>query len=183
MNVSSFKRVLASAGMDAATLPCSHAELFDLLDADHSGGVDSRELLCGLSFVLAPLASDSARLELAFLAFDAREAGALSPADLSEMLKHFTLLVARNSSGGGDGGGDDPLVRQRRVAERADAVFHALDADGDGRITLQEFLGGVRADPELARALLGERGGGDAAEEAAAAGEVAAQAARRRRAT
>ncbi len=140
-----FERLLTRAGLQEALLPISHAELFDLLDVDGSGELDARELLVGLALLLADRLSDLGELTLLFQAFDAGKAGALGREELRALLAALGLPRLTHIA-----------AEVREEEARVEALFAALDCNGDGRVTLDELVRGLEAQPLLRQALRGD---------------------------
>jgi len=135
--------------------------LFRVLDSDDSGGVDRCELMAGLSLLLAPLADDKTRLELLFHAFDTDMDNSLSLNELDRLLKSYVA----------------PCTEHHNLVEYAEEIFALIDLDGDGKLTLDEFLSGVTNDMQLSHALLNVDQYGRKACEIAAAAAAAIEAA------
>lgn len=120
------------------------AILFDLLDEDESGTVDGRELLAGLAYLLAPLASDATRLRLTFLAYDINRDGQLSQAELQLMLQAYGYAP---HEAGGEG-------RVEAATSMAARVYQVLSQDSRKPISCERFLEAVDEDSMLRNLLL-----------------------------
>ncbi|KAA0149319.1 hypothetical protein FNF29_06024 [Cafeteria roenbergensis] len=123
------RRGAAAAGRDRERWD----RMFAAMDHDGSGTLDLRELLLGL----ATLSSGNfdSRLAMAFEAWDADSSGFLTFAELVDLMS--TIMRCRHD-----------------VAEaRASRVLARFDADGDHRISRQEFVEWGRLDKDLRNAV------------------------------
>lgn len=112
-----FQAVMTKLGF--AGLPL--LRMFQLFDTDGNGEIDYREFLCGL-IVLKRSGEDS--LEFCFRVYDSDNNGYITQDELSRVLG----VIAT----------DD----ERSEAEKAtqlQRVFEAMDLNGDGKISYEEF--------------------------------------------
>jgi Ca2+-binding EF-hand superfamily protein len=164
LNRDQFKKALQDSGVTSLLPPSLNLDsLFNLLDEDGSGGVDKRELLAGLAYLLAPAATDEIRLSLTFHAYDTNGDGVLSPEELRVMLNAYgvpamnTTVAGQGATGleGKVGEGIEAwLARRRETMAELDSLVKLLDTDGSGDISLPEFLAGLGKRPQLAMSLL-----------------------------
>ena len=75
-----------------AEVPALFARLFDLFDSDSSGGLDLRELLCGLQR-LHPSTTPTARARILFDLLDCDHDGFLTREDVSLLAKSWFRMV------------------------------------------------------------------------------------------
>jgi len=99
--------------------------LWKMLDFDESGAVSKLELFAGLVVLLAPFASTKTRLGLLFLAMDEDDSETISAQEFTNVYSLF---------------GVDNVT--------AAVIFHSLDKNHDGSLSLDEFLEGAHAIPE-----------------------------------
>jgi serine/threonine protein kinase len=138
-----FVAVLRAAGLlrRDGILPCGTTplEVFRLLDADESGDVSRQELLAGLAFLIAPGLDTVSQLTLVFHAYDVNGDNSLSMEELASMLHAYHFPPPCSAA----------------------ALFERFDADHNGKISLEEFVRGVRAEEGLLLALEDGGAGGD----------------------
>jgi len=171
-------RVLAAAGLDGRRF--NAAALFAVLDADADGGVSERELLVGLSHLVADGAGPGELLALVFAAFD-DGTGALGARALLELLAAMGVggddavaaaapapegararapaarALPRAAAWRSPARSDGPFVAgAASLVEHAAALFARADENKDGALSFAEFSNVCAADP-LLRALLIDR--------------------------
>jgi len=112
--------------------------IFDTCDDDRSKSIDFRELVCILSTLSR--GSYQARLEMAFRAFDADQSGLLDRTEILSLSK--TLARSWRTTGASV---EDEDAHASNLFEK----FMISDADGDAKISLDEFCASVRSDPCL----------------------------------
>ena len=126
-----FEHVMASLGFGGLPL----ASMWSVFDADQSGSVDIREVLCGLA-TLQSGGEDS--LKLCFDVLDVDGSGHLERDELA------IALSAMAGAGAATEGAD--------ADEASDSLafaFESMDINRDGHISLEEFKAGIAADPSL----------------------------------
>jgi Ca2+-binding EF-hand superfamily protein len=94
--------------------------LWSLLDFDGSGSISRLELFAGLVVLLAPLSPLRVRLHLLFVATDEDNSSTISPQEFCNLLGIF-------------GYRDEEIT----------TLFKKIDKNGDGEISLEEFLDGM----------------------------------------
>ncbi|CAE7941610.1 HPCA, partial [Symbiodinium sp. KB8] len=111
--------------------------VFKAFDENQDGVVDLRELLIGLS-VLCRAGNTIEQLATVFSLYDSNSDGYISPEEMEQYLYHvFKIVLALD-------------VQQALQAEHTDAAaiaksttatcFQEADADGDGRLSFDEFI-------------------------------------------
>eukprot|EP01013_Petalomonas_cantuscygni_P017737 TRINITY_DN34971_c0_g1_i1.p1 TRINITY_DN34971_c0_g1~~TRINITY_DN34971_c0_g1_i1.p1 ORF type:complete len:214 (-),score=53.66 TRINITY_DN34971_c0_g1_i1:788-1429(-) len=109
--------------------------MFALFDHDGSGTIDFREFLVGLA-ILCDRSSREEKLKFCFRMYDLDGDGFITR---DELLKIVESCLFQNA-----------LVLPKDVLSRVvEATFSKADADGDGRITEQEFESYVIRNPQV----------------------------------
>ena len=96
------------------------SKLWEMLDFDESGSISRLELYAGLVVLLAPLSSLRVRLHLLFVATDEDNSNTISPQEFCNLLGIFGYT-------------------DKEIA----MLFKKIDKNGDGEISLEEFLDGM----------------------------------------
>lgn len=101
--------------------------LFTALDVDNTGSVDAQEFFAGVLQVALQPHQTRTLLEASFKSLDRASKGHITKADLTEGLRIASpgVFEALHSSGS--------------LESELDEEFAALDANGDGVVTLEEF--------------------------------------------
>jgi calcium-dependent protein kinase len=127
VNKEQFVGIMTSLGMGGLPLD----RIFDVFDADGSGDIDYKELLCGL----ARLRSDSEdAVRMCFQIFDANGDGTLSLTELIRLLQSTGVAdeafteTGTTVSGAGSIGGLPEDAKERAL----EALFERIDANQDG---------------------------------------------------
>ncbi|KAL6058532.1 Guanylyl cyclase-activating protein 1 [Balamuthia mandrillaris] len=106
-------------------------ELFDAFNTDGDDKIDFKEFVIGLSLVIH--GNTEEKLKWAFKLYDLDGNGVL---DRNEVVHMFTsVFKARNTLQGRQASSSD-----LSYPEKADDLFNQMDADKDGKITLDEFM-------------------------------------------
>ncbi|XP_064486495.1 neuronal calcium sensor 2-like isoform X2 [Ornithodoros turicata] len=117
---------------------CDH--VFRTFDADNNGHIDFKEFL--LAIGVTSSSSSEERLKWAFRMYDINKDGRI---EQKEMIKIIQALYEMLGPGA--------TAEEDTPEERTKLVFSKMDKDGDGRLTLQEFLDGCLQDRKLAALL------------------------------
>ncbi|XP_022680811.1 calcium-dependent protein kinase 1 [Setaria italica] len=125
-----FEQVLKAMKMDAL-VPLA-PRVFDLFDNNRDGTVDMREILCGLSSLRNSRGDDA--LRLCFQMYDADRSGCISKDELASMLRALP---------------EDCLPGDITEPGKLDEVFDEMDANGDGKVTFDEFKAAMQKDSSL----------------------------------
>jgi len=119
-------------------------KLFRLFDEDGDGVVDFRELVVGLTNLRQPVPTPE-NLQRFFRIYDIDDSGDISRYEFANMLN---ALSAQQSISG------EPINEMMRAEMMAD-VFERIDANGDEKITFDEFRTALVRDPQLFHHLTG----------------------------
>jgi calcium-dependent protein kinase len=125
-----FEKVMGELGFGGLPLD----RMWELFDVDGNGGVDLREVLCGLA-TLRNGGEEALRL-----CFDILDVDGNGHLDENEMAIAITAL---------SGAGEEGSVDAAELAEHLEYAFEYMDIDKDGRISLEEFKAGIEKDPSL----------------------------------
>lgn len=110
--------------------------LFRSFDFNNDGFINFREFICGLSMSMRGSADE--KLTWAFNMYDVNKDGTIT---LDEMFETMRAVYAING-----------LTEPEQVQNGREA-FEGIDEDGDGRITVAEFIKGVKQDKRLIKFL------------------------------
>jgi len=137
--------------------PLFSAKLFDLLDTNRDGAVDLQEFVCGLSILCKGTAEE--KLKLSFKSYDINNDGYISKEEMTALFKSAWLAGFKTLSL--QHGGEDIIPEQldefstTMAKNFATSAFEALDTDGDGRLTIDEFTKFALASPKITATLNG----------------------------
>ncbi|XP_066370565.1 calcium and calcium/calmodulin-dependent serine/threonine-protein kinase isoform X1 [Miscanthus floridulus] len=106
--------------------------VFDLFDNNRDGTVDMREILCGLSSLRNSRGDDA--LRLCFQMYDADRSGCISKDELASMLRALP---------------EECLPGDITEPGKLDEVFDEMDANGDGKVSFDEFKAAMQRDSAL----------------------------------
>lgn len=125
-----FEQVLKAMKMDSL-IPLA-PRVFDLFDNNRDGTVDMREILCGLSNLRNSRGDDA--LRLCFQMYDEDRSGCISKEELASMLRALP---------------EECLPGDIAEPGKLDEMFDQMDANGDGKITFDEFKAAMQKDSSL----------------------------------
>jgi Ca2+-binding EF-hand superfamily protein len=161
INESHFIEVLEKLGLSGQL---NGAALFQILDSDGDGLMQTQELVCGLSVLSGGTLEE--RLRLIFDAFDTERVGHLGPEQVRLMMQHDmwrqdhgpTQSPAVPHRRHRNGEQDDEGIEMQPMGPDCDRdlahmICQTLDWNSDGRITFAEFACAIRSVPELALTL------------------------------
>jgi len=155
-----FQKCLAGLeqyGFKPPTDPLFSAKLFDLLDTNRDGCVDLQEFVCGLSILCKGTAEE--KLQLSFKSYDINNDGFISKDEMTTLFKSAWLAGFKTLSL--QHGGEDIIPEQldefstTMAKNFATSAFEALDTDGDGKLTIDEFTKFALASPKITATLNG----------------------------
>ena len=128
--------------------------LFALADRSNSGYVDFRELICLLSTMCR--GSIAERLSLCFATFDRQSTGYLACDDIRLLVDAILLskhAEERDEEEKGEEGRKKikktPLRRKSIMTTETEQMIEMLDVDGDGRVSLDDFVSFMSNDADL----------------------------------
>merc|ERR1712066_483653 len=116
--------------------------IFNVFDKDDNGKIEFTEF--AVVYHTMKGKSGKAKLKEIFLVFDANSDGFITGKEMQRLVKDmYSLLKHAN-----------PDVAAERMI--LDSAFSEMDADADGRITLQEFLNAVNDEAQFTKLLTEE---------------------------
>lgn len=105
---------------------CNH--IFRIFDSDGNGFLDFKEFLMALD--VTSCRSEEEKLQWAFRLYDVDDSGSINLKEITAIMETLDRV---------EGGDEDGFMT---VEERAEEIFNKLDADGDGEVTMDEFVEG-----------------------------------------
>ncbi|XP_071502401.1 hippocalcin-like protein 1 [Diadema antillarum] len=115
--------------------------VFRTFDKDSNGFIDFNEFIIGMGILSR--GSYHQKLAWVFSLYDIDDDGFITKSEMTEMIKAKLQMV-------GDTPESLPKDFKNCTPEAvSDKVFDQIDTDGDGQITLSEFLDGVTKSPSL----------------------------------
>ncbi|NXW94219.1 CSEN protein, partial [Alopecoenas beccarii] len=103
--------------------------LFDAFDVDRDGALCFQDFAVGLSVLLRGTVRQ--RLEWAFNLYDLNKDGRVTKEEMLQVIKSIYAMLGRSTR---------PPPRDSAPAEHLEIFFQKMDRDGDGVVTLDEFL-------------------------------------------
>ncbi|CAH8589376.1 unnamed protein product [Schistosoma intercalatum] len=116
--------------------------VFRTFDQNHDGLIDFRDFLSSLN--ITNRGDLSQKLRWAFTMYDLDNDGYISKQDLIEVLTAIYAMV---------GSAVEFNVTDSTPEKRAEKIFQLMDLDRDNRLSLDEFINGVKCDKLLMRLL------------------------------
>ncbi|KAK8390631.1 hypothetical protein O3P69_010375 [Scylla paramamosain] len=117
--------------------------VFKAFDLNSNGQISFRDLLVSLSQLLRGTAYD--KLKFAFKLYDVNGDGCITKAELTDIVSSVHELMGRNSHNRHEA--DDGLeevtragVEDKQTREHVERLFKKLDLNGDGVVTIDEFI-------------------------------------------
>lgn len=112
--------------------------LFRVLDKDGSGKVDFIEFINALNIGIKGSVDD--KLKWAFSIYDIDNNGYIEEKEMEKLLSGILKMGSSEDSE------DEIHLRSRTIFER-------MDIDGDGQLTMEEFVNGCKQDPKIFNAM------------------------------
>ena len=104
--------------------------VFRTFDKDGDESIDFKEFICGLSITCH--GSEEDKLRWAFHMYDVDRSGSITEDELVEIIRSICKMM-----------GDEDVEKPKRIADR---LFLRMDGDGDGEVTLEEFVDAAKND-------------------------------------
>eukprot|EP00794_Sanderia_malayensis_P006766 gene6766-7527_t len=119
--------------------------VFRTFDKDGNGSIDFREFICGLSITCHGTKED--KLRWAFNMYDIDGSGTITEDELVEIIKSIYKMMSGTEEGRKEAEDQEPpdvLAAQ---------LFQRMDEDGDGEVTIEEFVEAAKDDPTILKLL------------------------------
>nr|XP_045605019.1 calsenilin-like isoform X3 [Procambarus clarkii] len=130
--------------------------VFKAFDLNSNGQISFRDLLVSLSQLLRGTAYD--KLKFAFKLYDVNGDGCITKAELTDIVSSVHELMGRSSHNRHDA--DDVLeevsragVEDKQTREHVERLFKKLDLNGDGVVTIDEFIQSCMQDEVITESL------------------------------
>lgn len=128
--------------------PFHHELIFKAYDKDHSDTIDFAEFISVLSILQRGTAEE--KLEMSFHIYDLDGDGSITREELKKIVE--AIFKVRSISGDAVASSNDHTW-WKTPDQFVDHLFKELDANGDGKITLQEYKNGALRDPNICKSL------------------------------
>lgn len=137
LGLSQFTKAIEQSGLPFCENEDVINAIYGVFDVNHDGGVDKRELICGLSTLTSGSLED--KLRFCFKAFDENGDGFIQPEELESML---------HASGGVTHELGSSL--NTKVKEFVAMTFANFDDNKDGQLSIDEFMRAAREHKDIA---------------------------------
>merc|ERR1712008_148527 len=117
--------------------------VFSTLDHEDSGIITFEDFVIGLSILLRGSVEEKARWM--FLLYDQDRDGFISREEMEDVVGSVFDLMGRTS---------DPIMEEEFINQRVDIMFERMDLNGDGLVSLEEFLDTCLGDEDITRAIV-----------------------------
>ena len=118
------------------------SHVFRTFDKDGDQSIDFREFICGLSITCHGTRED--KLRWAFNMYDIDKSGTITEDELTEIIRSIYNMMSEN---------DNALEEEDSPERLAERLFLQMDEDGDGEITIDEFVGAAKNDATILKLL------------------------------
>ncbi|XP_066964394.1 calsenilin isoform X2 [Macrobrachium rosenbergii] len=130
--------------------------VFKAFDLNSNGQISFRDLLVSLSQLLRGSAYD--KLKFAFKLYDVNGDGCITKAELTDIVSSVHELMGRNchnrhDAGDGLGAVTHAGVEDKQTREHVERLFKKLDLNGDGVVTIDEFIQSCMQDEAITESL------------------------------
>ncbi|XP_071548083.1 Kv channel-interacting protein 4 isoform X4 [Panulirus ornatus] len=130
--------------------------VFKAFDLNSNGQISFRDLLVSLSQLLRGTAYD--KLKFAFKLYDVNGDGCITKAELTDIVSSVHELMGRSSHNRHEP--DDGIevvsragVEDKQTREHVERLFKKLDLNGDGVVTIDEFIQSCMQDEVITESL------------------------------
>jgi len=117
--------------------------VFSTLDHEDSGIITFEDFVIGLSILVRGSVEEKARWM--FSLYDQDRDGFISREEMEDVVGSVFDLMGRTS---------DPIMEEEFINQRVDLMFERMDLNGDGVVSLEEFLETCLGDENITRAIV-----------------------------
>ena len=118
------------------------SHVFRTFDKDGDQAIDFREFICGLSITCHGSRED--KLRWAFNMYDIDKSGAITENELIEIIRSIYNMMSDN---------EVPVTEEDSPEKLAEKLFLQMDEDGDGEVTIDEFVEAAKDDATILKLL------------------------------
>ena len=130
-----FRLVMIKHGVSLFEDPELVDSFFTAVDANHDGSIAKKELICALTAYSS--GSLEEKLRLSFNIFDISHDGFITPDEMKRMLLHMGTVTHKS-----------PDDLESHASQLVDTIYTQYD-DGDGKLSLEEFINAAQSSEEL----------------------------------
>eukprot|EP00095_Tigriopus_kingsejongensis_P010694 maker-scaffold261_size233860-snap-gene-1.29 protein:Tk10694 transcript:maker-scaffold261_size233860-snap-gene-1.29-mRNA-1 annotation:"hypothetical protein TcasGA2_TC000296" len=116
--------------------------VFSTLDRNDSGVITFQDFVVGLSILIRGTLEE--KLRWTFSLYDQDRDGVISREEMEDVVGSVFDLMGRTG---------DPVAEEAIVAERVDQIFQKMDLNGDGVVSIEEFLETCQNDETISRSV------------------------------
>lgn len=118
------------------------SHVFRTFDKNGDQSIDFREFICGLSITCHGSRED--KLRWAFNMYDIDKSGTITEDELTEIIRSIYNMMQE---------GDEQLAEEECPERLAERLFLQMDEDGDGEVTIDEFVSAAKDDATILKLL------------------------------
>ena len=120
------------------------SHVFRTFDKNGDQSIDFREFICGLSITCHGRRED--KLRWAFNMYDIDKSGTITEDELTEIIRAISNMMSA--------GCEDGIMNEDDTPEKlAERLFLQMDEDGDGEVTIEEFVTAAKGNATILRLL------------------------------
>jgi Ca2+-binding EF-hand superfamily protein len=143
LTVDRFKKLYGKVSTDGDASIFAE-QVFRTFDSNGDGKVDFREMICALYIITHQSVESAQKLRWAFSMYDIDGNGYIEREEVLEIMRAFYKMM----------GSDIIRAEEEETPEKkAEDIFRQLDGNMDGKISLSEFIEGVKSDHTIVKLL------------------------------
>ncbi|XP_059084351.1 Kv channel-interacting protein 1-like isoform X1 [Tigriopus californicus] len=135
------QKALDLQSAQAALSSYSHY-VFSTLDRNDSGVITFQDFVVGLSILIRGTLEE--KLRWTFSLYDQDRDGVISREEMEDVVGSVFDLMGRTG---------DPISEEAIITERVDQIFQKMDLNGDGVVSIEEFLESCQNDETISRSV------------------------------
>ncbi|TRY77271.1 hypothetical protein TCAL_06949, partial [Tigriopus californicus] len=116
--------------------------VFSTLDRNDSGVITFQDFVVGLSILIRGTLEE--KLRWTFSLYDQDRDGVISREEMEDVVGSVFDLMGRTG---------DPISEEAIITERVDQIFQKMDLNGDGVVSIEEFLESCQNDETISRSV------------------------------